>query len=155
MRQHRTIALLLALAALLAIPATGTSAPDDQVRGPGCGDIVLSDSSGTGLPAYGGTEGGAATVDSLVTTAKPSCSGVVYTVSLYTDASQTNLIDSRTFNGDDVTSQFPASFSLTNAPHSVCIVATSVRGGHLIDAAPNSGCFPLVINSSGGGSGIN
>jgi hypothetical protein len=154
MRQHRTIALLVALAALLVIPATGTTAPADQVRGPGCGDITLSDSTGQ-LPAYRGTEGGAATVEALLTTAKPSCSSGVYTISLYTDTSQTTLIDSRTFTGDDVTSEFLATFSLTSAPDSVCIVATSTRSGHLIDAAPNSGCFELVINSSGGGSGIN
>jgi hypothetical protein len=27
--------------------------------------------------------------------------------------------------------------------------------GHVIDAAPNSGCYPLIINTSGGGSGLN
>lgn len=156
MRQHRTMALLAALAALLLLPATGTTAPADPVHGPGCADITLSDSSQSGPPAYRGTEGGSATVDSLITAAKPSCSGVVYTISIYTDASQSTLIASMPFNGDDTTSAFPWSYTFaTGAPHSVCVAATSSRGGHLIDAAPNTGCFTLVINSSGGGSGIN
>src|SRR5262245_56182571 len=142
MRQHRTIALLGALAALLVIPATGTTAPADQVRGPGCGDITLTDSSLAGVAAYACTEAGAATV-------------AVYTASLYTTTTQTTLVaPPRTFTADDGTTQFPASFSLTAAPHSVCIVATSTRDNHLIDAAPNSGCFELVINFSGGGSGL-
>ena len=156
MRQHRLIALLVALAAVLAIPAIGTTAPGDRVRGPACGDITLWDSTQAGPPAYGGTEGGAAVVDSLLTTAKPSCSGFVYTISLYTDTSQTTLIATQTFNGDGLTSQFAWTYNFTAAPHSVCVVATSTRSnGHVIDAAPNSGCYPLIINTSGGGSGLN
>jgi hypothetical protein len=156
MRQHRLIALLVGLAALLAVPAIGTTAPGDQVRGPACGDITLWDSTQAGPPAYGGTEGGAAVVDSLLTTAKPSCASAVYTISLYTDTSQTDLIASQTFNGDGVTSEFAWTYDFTSgAPHSVCVVATSTRSGHVIDAAPNSGCYPLIINFSGGGSGLN
>ena len=155
MRQHRTIALLVALAALLVVPATGTTAPPDPVHGNSCGDITLSDSAQSGAPAYSGTEGGSATVDALITTAKPSCSGVVYTISFYTDAAHTTSI-SKTFAGDDVTSAFAWSYTFaTGAPHSVCIFATSSRGGHVIDAAPNTGCRDISLGSSGGGSGIN
>jgi len=156
MRQHRLIALLVALTAVLAIPAIGTTASADKVRGPACGDITLWDSTQAGPPAYGGTEGGAAVVDSLLTTAKPSCSGFVYTISLYTDTSQTTLIATQPFNGDGLTSQFAWQHNFTSdAPHSVCVVATSMRSnGHVIDAAPNSGCYTLIINTSGGGHGL-
>lgn len=154
MRQHRRIALLVAIAAALAIPATGAAAPADPVHGPACGDIVLSDPDQSGPPVYSGTEGGTATVYALVSTEKPSCTGLVYTFSVY-DASGTTLLDSQTASGDGVTSSFSFTYTTTDAPQNVCVTATSSRGGHVIDAAPNSGCFVLALNASGGQSGIN
>jgi hypothetical protein len=156
MRQHRMIAFLVALAAALVVPALGASAPADPVHGAPCGNITLSDSTQSGPPAYSGTEGGAATVDALLTTAKPSCAGFVYTITLYTDSTQSSTIDSVTFTGDGVTSSFPWQYTFaTGAPASVCIAATSMQNGRLVDAAPNSGCATIAINSSGGGSGLN
>jgi hypothetical protein len=155
MRQHRITALLVALAAALAVPATGATAPGDIVRGPGCGNITLWDTEQAGPPVYRGTEGGSATVGASLTTAKPSCSGFNYTISVYTDATQTTLIDSFTFAGDDSTSTFTYTYTFpSGAPRSVCIKAESTRDGRVIDAAPNSGCEVVVINSSGGQSGI-
>lgn len=157
MRQHRTIALFIALAAALLVPAVGASAPPtDQVRGAPCGDITLWDSSLSGPPAYGGTEGGAATVDALLTTAKPSCAGFVYTITLYTDTTESSTIASASFIGDGVTMSFAWQYNFsTGAPHSVCIAAASTQNGRLVDPAPNSGCFTLTIGSAGGGSGLN
>jgi hypothetical protein len=156
MRQHRKIALFIALAAALLVPAVGASAPADQVRGAPCGDITLWDSAQSGPPAYGGTEGGAATVDALLTTAKPSCAGFVYTITLYTDTTESSTIALAVFMGDGVTSSFAWQYNFsTGAPHSVCIAATSTQNGRVVDAAPNSGCFTLTIGASGGGSGLN
>lgn len=163
--RYRAIALIAALAAVFVLPATGrTAPPTDPVRGSACGDIVFSDSDSSGPPAYRGTEGQSATVDALLTTAKPSCSGMVYTMYIYTDTTQATQIDSRVFNGDGVTSAFSWLYTFqTGAPHSVCVGATSTREGRIVDAAPSSftpgssgsGCYSLVINSSGGGSGLN
>jgi hypothetical protein len=164
MRQQRIIFLLVALAAVLAIPAVGTTAaPIDSVKGPGCGDINLRDSADSGPPAYRGTEEGSATVDAVLATAKPSCSALAYTIYIYTDTTQATLIDSMTFNGNGA-STFAWTYTFAaNAPHSVCVAATSTRDGRIVDAAPNdftpgstgSGCYTLVINTPPGGSGLN
>jgi hypothetical protein len=155
MRQHRTIALLVALAAALAVPTAGSSAPGDQVRGPGCGDITLWDPEQSGPPVYS-TVGGTTppTVYGVLTTAKPSCSGTTYTISVY-DESGTTLLGSQTFTGDDATSSFSLSVVPTGGPSTVCIAGASARDGHVIDVAPNSGCSALALDVSPGGSGIN
>jgi hypothetical protein len=103
----------------------------------------------------GGT--GDPTVYALMTTAKPSCGGTLFTISVY-DATGTTLLDSQTFTGDDMKSSFSYSFSpgsVASAPKQVCIVATSARDGHVIDSAPDSGCYVLVQDISPGGSGLN
>jgi hypothetical protein len=154
MRQHRTIALLVALAAALAVPTAGSSAPGDQVRGPGCGDITLWDPEQSGPPVYS-TVGGTTppTVYGVLTTAKPSCGGITYTISVY-DESGTTLLGSQSFTGDDSMSSF--SFAIpTGGANPVCIAGASARDGHVIDVAPNSGCFALALDTSPGGSGIN
>lgn len=150
----RTITALAVLTVALVIPATGATAPADPVRGPACGDITLWDPDQAGPPVYR-TVGGAATVFSSLTTAKPSCSGLVYTVTVY-DAGGTTVLGTQTFNGDDAASEFQSAISPTGGPTQVCIAATSMsRNGKVIDAAPNSGCFPLSLDTSPGGSGLN
>jgi hypothetical protein len=158
MRHFRLIALLVVIAAALSLPAVGTGASGDKVRGNACGDITLWDPSQAGPPVYttrtptGGT--GAATVYALLTTAKPSCGGTTYTISVY-DATGATLLNQQTFTGDDTTSSFSYSFSPTGAPSQVCIVATSARDGHVIDSAPDSGCYIMALDTSPGGSGLN
>jgi hypothetical protein len=148
----RTITLLAVLTMGLALPATGATAPSDQVRGPACGDITFSDPDQAGPPVYRTI--GSPTVFSSLTTAKPSCSGFSYTVTVY-DASGTTVLGTQTFAGDDATSLFQSAISPTGGPSQVCVAATSIRHGKVIDAAPNSGCFPLSLDTSPGGSGLN
>jgi hypothetical protein len=138
------IAMLAAAAAVaLALPAAGTGAPPD-VKGPKCANIFLTAN-------YSGTLGGPATVSgNLTTPTAPSCSTAVYTVYVY-DASGTTLLGSQTFSGDGVTDEFAYSIAVSNAPQQVCVSATSTIGGHIADAAPNSGCGLLELNPPGGG----
>jgi hypothetical protein len=161
MRRQRIIFLLITIAAVLAIPAVGTTAPGDQVRGPGCGNITLWNSDKSDPPQYssGNPAGSTApTVYAVLTTAKASCSGFVYTINLYQE-NGTTLITSQTYNGDDATSEFPLftyEFPTTNYPQAVCISATSTRDGRVIDAAPDSGCAVRTLDGGiGGGSGLN
>lgn len=148
------IVLLAVLAASLSLPVAGSSAPIDQVKGPACGDITLGPDQ-AGPPVYTTLRGTIpATVYALLTTAKPSCSSMTYTISVY-DATGTTLLNSGMFQGDDTSSSFSYSFSLAGAPNPVCITATSTRDGHVVDSAPNSGCFSLSLDTSPGGSGIN
>lgn len=159
MRYRRPLVLLVALAGLLMVPAVGTTASGDKVRGPACGDITLWNSDQSGPPQYstGNPKGSTpATVYATLTTAKPSCSGFTYNITIYTDATQQTQITSQTFTGDDATSLFSFTYSPPGAPAQVCITATSVHGGHVVDAAPDSGCAILVLDGgSGGGSGLN
>jgi hypothetical protein len=157
MGHFRLIALLVALTAALAVPAAGTSTPADQVRGPGCGDITLWDPDLSGPPVYRRDPNDVnrtPTVFGKLTTAKPSCGGATYTISVY-DASGATLLGSQTFTGDDATSSFSFAIVPTGGPNQVCIAGTSARDGHVVDVAPNSGCFPLSLDSSPGGSGLN
>ena len=159
MRHYRLIALLLVVAAALVIPATGATAPIDQVRGPACADITLFGPDGSGNPVYttrqaGTTTPGPATVYAALTTAKPSCSGFTYTITVY-DATGTTVLDSQTFAGDDTSSSFSYSFSPPGGPSEVCISATSSRDEKVIDAAPNSGCVVIALDTSPGGGGFN
>jgi hypothetical protein len=149
----RLIVLFSAVTTALALPVAATTAPADQVRGPACGDITLWDDVQSGPPAYT-TFGGTATVFASVTTAKPSCAKATYTISVYADDA-TTLLTSQAYSGDDSTSTFQFTFMPPNGPHQVCIAASSNRDGKVIDAAPNSGCYPLVLDTSPGGSGLN
>ena len=150
----RTITLLAVLSMALVIPATGVTAPSDPVKGPACGDITFSDPEGAGPPVYRSDITGIPTVFSSVTTQKPSCSHMAYTVTVY-DVTGITVLGAQTFNGDDSASLFQSAVSPTGGPSQVCVVATSTRNGKVVDVAPNTGCFPLALNSSPGGSGLN
>ena len=154
MRHYRLLALVVAMAAALAIPAAGSSTPADQVKGSACGDITLWDPDHAGPPVYT-DKLGTATVYASLTTAKPSCSGTTYTIYVY-NASGSTLLTSQQYAGDDATSEFSFSYAPPGAPSQVCIAATSSREDHIIDAAPNGGgCYVLVLDVSPGGSGLN
>src|SRR5256885_15380907 len=119
MRHYRLTAPVAALAAAPAIPAAGSSPPSDQVKGPAWGDITLFDPDQAGPPVYS-SRSGTATVYALLTTAKPSCSNMTYTITVY-DAGGTTPLNSQQFAGDDATSSFSYSFSPAGAPSHVCI----------------------------------
>ena len=149
----RTITLLALLTAALAIPATGATAPADQVKGPACGDITLWDDVQAGPPAYSNFTG-TPTVFASITTAKPSCDSLTYQFDVY-NASGTTLLSSQSFPGDGSTSEFQFTYSPPGGPNQVCVSASSLRGDKVVDAAPNSGCFVADLGSSGGQSGLN
>jgi hypothetical protein len=160
MRHYRIVALLVALGAALSIPAVGATAPGDQVKGSACGDITLWNGDQSGPPQYtthlAGGATGPATVYASITTAKPSCSNFTYTVTVYSDATQQTTLDFKTVNGDGSTGPLQYTYSPAGAPAQVCIAATSMRDGHVVDAAPDSGCAILVLDGgSGGASGLN
>jgi hypothetical protein len=150
----RTITLLAVLTMALVIPATGATAPGDKVKGGPCADILLSDPELAGPPVYTTFPAGTATVYALLTTAKASCNGTPYTITVY-DASGTTVLNSQTFTGDGTTSLFSYSFSPSGAPTQVCIAASSKKDGKVIDAAPDTGCYVMVLGTSPGGSGLN
>jgi hypothetical protein len=155
MKHFRLIAFLIVVAAALGLPVAATTAPVDQVKGPPCGDITFWDDVQSGPPAYSTNHGTAPpTVFASLTTAKPSCAKATYTISVY-DATGTTLLTSQTYLGDGTTSVFQFTYSPPGAPQQVCVSASSSRDGKVIDAAPNSGCFVLVLDASGGQSGLN
>lgn len=171
MRQHRFVPLLIALAALLAIPASGIGArPTDRVAGPPCADIVLSNQDFSAGPLYttrNPTPGGPATAPTLyaqltIDGGVASCSGVTYTIYVYaTDANGDNrtFLTSQQYTGDGTTSDFGAFTYVppSPAPTHLCVYAESKRGGHVIDTAPEGGCDstlqPLVLDGGVGSAG--
>lgn len=153
MKHFRLLAFLVVATAALALPVAATTAPVDQVKGPACGDITFWDDVQGGPPAYT-TFGGAASVFSSLTTAKPSCAKTTYAVSVY-DSTGTTLLTSQSQVGDGSTSLFLFTLTPAGAPAQVCVSASSSRDGKVIDAAPNSGCVVLSLGLSPGGSGLN
>ena len=151
----RTITLLAVLSMALVIPATGVTAPGgDKVKGGPCADITVWDPDQAGPPVYTTRPVGTATVYALLTTAKASCNGTPYTITVY-DASGTNVLNSQTFIGDGSTSSFSYSFSPSGAPSQVCIAASSDKDGKVLDAAPDTSCYVMGLDISPGGSGLN
>jgi hypothetical protein len=151
----RTITALAVLTVALVLPATGATAPGgDKVKGGPCADITVWDPELAGPPVYTTRPAGTATVYAQLTTAKPSCSGTPYTITVY-DASGTTVLNSQTFTGDGTTSSFSYAFSPPGAPSQVCIAASSNKDGKVLDAAPDTGCYVMVLDTSPGGSGLN
>jgi hypothetical protein len=139
-------ALAVTAAAVLGLPAVGSSAAPD-VRGPKCADIMLTSFS------YTGTPGGSATVQGVLTTPQaPSCQGAVYTV--YVDGL------SQTFTGDGSWDSQVFTFTVENAPSTICLYATSQLNVNAVaaDTAPDTACSDpnthLVLNGGGGASGF-
>lgn len=138
-------ALVGATAVVLGLPTVASTAAPD-VRGPKCADIRL-------LADYTGTLGGTATVSgTLLTPSAPSCNGAVYTVYVGTE--------SATFTGDGSTDSWTFSFTVNDAPSTICIYATSQLSANAIaaDTAPNTACSDpstyLILNGGGGASGF-
>lgn len=131
--------VILALAALVALPAAGLSAPPtDQVRGPSCGNIELFDLAYRraldGMPTVAGSfavEGGVS-----------PCASLTYTFTVLTADGQTELATSAGLGN--------LAIRIEGGPSEVCVYAESARGTHVIDRAPNEGCGLLVLD---GGSG--
>src|SRR4051794_13555367 len=152
MKHFRLLVFLIVATAALALPVAATTAPVDQVKGPACGDITLFDDVQGGPPAYT-TFTPTPTVYASLMTAKPSCAKTTCTISVYDSTGA--LLTSETNMGDGSTSTFLFTYSPPNGPQQVCISASSSRDGKVIDAAPNSGCYVLALNSPPGGSGLN
>jgi hypothetical protein len=147
---RKRIAAIAALAGavviVLGLPTVASTAPPD-VRGPKCADIMLMSFS------YTGTSGGSATVQGVLTTPQAlSCRGAVYTV--YVDG------QSQTFTGDGLWDSKVFTFTVENAPGTICLYATSQLSANAIasDTAPDTACSDpntyLVLNGGGGASGF-
>jgi hypothetical protein len=151
-RRIAGIAALAATAALaLGLPTAGVPARPGDAQGPVCADIRLT-------ADYLGTAGGDATVSGILFTPQaPSCQDAVYTVYVY-DASGTTLLGSQQFIGDASNDAFAYSFSITNAPSSVCVYGTSAIRGRIADTAPNGACSgagePVLLGGGSGASGF-
>jgi hypothetical protein len=135
-----------AVAIVLGLPTVASTAPPD-VRGPKCADIMLVSFS------YTGTLGGSATVQGVLTTPQaPSCQGAVYTV--YVDG------QSQAFTGDGSWDSQVFTFTVENAPSTICLYATSQLNVNAVaaDTAPDTACSDpnthLVLNGGGGASGF-
>jgi hypothetical protein len=94
--------------------------------------------------------------------AAPSCEDVTYILEIYsftetTFTEQTDLVTlSRLGSGSTTeTENFTHTFSEGTAPSDgVCLVGKTITRGRVADRAPNSGCLPVDLTSSGGGSGF-
>lgn len=133
------VPVILALAALVALPAAGRAAPPtDPVRGPSCGNIEIFDL------AYRRAADGTPTVAAsfAVEGNVSPCASLTYTFYVLTSDGQTQLATSSGLG--DLAVRIPG------GPSEVCVYAESRRGTHVIDRAPNEGCGLLVLD---GGSG--
>ncbi|MDX6400807.1 MAG: hypothetical protein QOF27_1413 [Gaiellaceae bacterium] len=134
--------LMLALAATaLSFPVavTAAKAPTDSVKGPACGNIDLGVDYTYDTP--GAISGSATALSTITTPSAPSCKKGTYTVYIY-DASGRNLLQSCSYPGDGVTTQFGPGCNYTSSNGDpLCIYATSQGDdGHVIDTAPNDAC---------------
>jgi hypothetical protein len=141
------VALLLALG-LVALPLqVAHAAPADQVKGNACADITAD-------PNYTNVFNGVATAYADITTAKPSCAGVLYTMTV-TDGAGTVLgYDEAVGDGGSL---FQLAAVPTGGPSSVCLTFTSqTSGGKVIDLAPDApdnGCTTGALFVLNGGTG--
>jgi hypothetical protein len=126
-------ALLLTLGLTLTVALPGTAAvaaaPDDEVRGPACGNIE------NGVANYSSANG-PATVFAQFDTIKASCDRLTFTLTVYTTGPEPSVIGHASTPGTGSTNlQLQAVVS--GAPAVACVELTS-SGGTTVDQAPNS-----------------
>jgi len=143
----RLIALVGAALAAGVVAVTAVAAPDD-VKGPGCVDVI----NGSFIYNADGTVTGNVTVDAS------ACKQATYTLyvleesgdptPLATDEGEANnpFAPDRVFFGTE---------PLTTNDNDVCIYVEARIGGHVFDRAPDSGCEGLIKEGSPGGGGMN
>jgi hypothetical protein len=155
----KRLALFAVLAVGLVLAAAPAATPaGGDTKGPPCGDIISADWG------YTGTAGGAATFDFTGVLAKPNCTSVTY--SLFVTDTSGGAVDATSqamtctpASGDGC---FRVVYTFTSAPSTLCIYATTTKGNHLIDYAPDvadvicTGPSPSVsVGLNGGGASGN
>jgi len=138
---------LLFVAALVgAMLLAGTGSASDS-KGPACMNFVSGD------PGYDGSTAGAD-----MTLAAPACTdGLHYSLDIYSlDGSRLLVADVAPSSVAGTLVSFRYTFPAGTAPSDgVCLVAKSWWRDHVADRAPDTGCQPAEVGSSGGGGGMN
>jgi hypothetical protein len=133
--------LLLLVAALVAAALMAGIGTASDTKGPPCTNITSGDAG------YGG-----GTVQAIFDLSTPACAEGSYLLEIYDFSTGTNLLastDQATVAGTQVTIKY--SFAAGQAPSDgVCIVVTTFYKKHLADRGPDSGCYPVPADSSGG-----
>jgi hypothetical protein len=121
-------AFLLTIIAGIGLPTPARGDYND-LPGAACADIV------GGAGSYDGT-----TLRVTISTAKPSCPGLTYTLYVLdgpTAPDPLALIASQSLHGTRST-ELP--FSLPSGSPQICVFATTSSEGHIFDRAPDVGC---------------
>ena len=136
----RFLGALLLTVGLLAVPLHPVDAAPagdrDPVKGGACADITADGQYVDHF--FPATEAQfAPTVFGTIDTAKPSCAGVTYSLSVYSTGPTPQRIGYDFETGDGITSHFDLSAEVAGAPTTVCIVFASSNGDRTLDPAPN------------------
>jgi hypothetical protein len=133
--------LLLLVAALAAAALMAGIGTASDTKGPPCTNIASGDAG------YGG-----GTVQAIFDLSTPACAEGSYLLEIYDFSTGANLLastDQATVAGTQVTITY--SFAAGQAPSDgVCIVVTTFYKKHLADRGPDSGCYQVPADSSGG-----
>jgi hypothetical protein len=140
----KVLVLGLAVAALAVAAPTFAGQGGGDAQGPSCADIV----NGSGSYASDGTV--TVLVDYASAVDASACGQVVYHV--YADTAQGTVELTLVQAADADTLVFRGTVDTSNA--SVCISASTTIESHVIDNAPDSGCFSLPKNASPGFGGF-
>jgi hypothetical protein len=140
--------LMLVAAFAAAAVVTGNVAASDT-KGPPCTNII----SGTAGYVFDSSNSSGTVQAIILELGAPACAGESYVVEIY-DSGGVNLL--ATVNQDAVPGEtqpsISYSFAAGTAPSDgVCIVVETFYKKHLADRGPDSGCFPVPPNESGGG----
>lgn len=151
MRTRLGVGVALAGALVALVLPVGAGAVVDDVKGPACADILVSNANRTSVVSYNTTT---STVTPRIALAAPQCSYVTYTVNVYSDASSTTPIASCSIKGTTASEgctlqesgfadvvQF--SFTAVEQDGVVCASMTTSVGGHVFDNAPDTGCIEI------------
>jgi hypothetical protein len=139
--------LVTAIGAVVATPLA--SATKDDARGPACADIIGGGNGGNdGFYANGD---GTGRFDMSMDLGAPACKNVKYTFYVSYNGGDFVAI-SGVANGTTVTMPTQTYTGVT-ATSNVCVYATSgSKDGDVFDRAPDSGCVPVILDSTPGNS---
>lgn len=136
MKRLILIASLVLGLGLVAAPVATPAAPGDA-KGPPCANITSGDGG------YTGTLGGSGTIDFTIQLQAPVCSTVTY--SFFVTDTSGNVIAATSSSQDSTTCTLEPSaggcvefaYNIESSPSTVCVYATTIFHGHLVDHAPN------------------
>jgi hypothetical protein len=141
------LALAVALAAVLVVPAA--TAKDKDYKGPACTNYVFGDA---GYLYDSATTGG--TVEATMTLDAPACASTTYSLDIYNFSGASLLVPDVQGTASGTTVTFSYTFASGAPSDGVCLVAKSIRNGHVSDRAPDIGCEPFEAGSGGGNQGF-